>query len=251
MKIQILSDLHREFGSTAIPKVDADLIILAGDIAVKQNAIPWLREFCADTPTVYICGNHEFYGDKLPKVAQRIESMTSGTNIHLLENDYFSINGWFIYGCTLWTDLNLFGDWRLGSALVAHHMNDYKRIRNSDRGYRRLSPHDTRMIHLLSLQKMSKFFETHDPARTVIVTHHAPSVRSLPANQQNEPISTAYASHLDDFITEHQPHLWIHGHIHISSDYHIGVTRVIANPQGYPSAKNHQFDPQMTIIIHR
>ena len=179
MKIQILSDLHREFGSTAIPKVDADLIILAGDIAVKQNAIPWLREFCADTPTVYICGNHEFYGDKLPKVAQRIESMTSGTNIHLLENDYFSINGWFIYGCTLWTDLNLFGDWRLGSALVAHHMNDYKRIRNSDRGYRRLSPHDTRMIHLLSLQKMSKFFETHDPARTVIVTAPTAYLASL------------------------------------------------------------------------
>ena len=83
MKIQILSDLHREFGSTAIPKVDADLIILAGDIAVKQNAIPWLREFCAGTPTVYISGNHEYYVDKLPKVAQCIESMTSVTNIHL------------------------------------------------------------------------------------------------------------------------------------------------------------------------
>lgn len=40
MKIRILSDLHREFGPTEIPQSEADLIILAGDIATKQNALP-------------------------------------------------------------------------------------------------------------------------------------------------------------------------------------------------------------------
>ncbi|HAL72548.1 MAG TPA: hypothetical protein DCP71_12335 [Verrucomicrobiales bacterium] len=48
MRIRILSDLHQEFGATEIPREDCDLILLAGDIATKQNALPWIREFTGD-----------------------------------------------------------------------------------------------------------------------------------------------------------------------------------------------------------
>gem|GEM_PF-3141118 len=77
MRIQMLSDLHREFGATDIPKLDSDLIILAGDISTKQNSLPWVREFCGTTPTACVCGNHEFYGDKLPKLTGQLQAATN------------------------------------------------------------------------------------------------------------------------------------------------------------------------------
>ena len=249
MRIRVLSDLHREFGPTDIPKLDADVIILGGDIATKQNALPWIREFTDDTPTAYVCGNHEFYGDKLPRVTERLTEMTDGSHIHILEDSFFNVGSWHIYGCTLWTDMALIEDWQSGAALAAGVMNDYKRVRNSARGYKRPSPRETRQIHLLSIQRMGEFFQSHDPARTVVVTHHAPSLLSLPLRRREEPISCAYASRLDDFTLRHQPPLWNHGHIHHSNDYCIGATRVVANPQAYPDDPNPSFDPRLIIEL--
>lgn len=265
MKIRILSDLHREFlradgrrprsngrspeAATAIPRCEADVIVLAGDVATKQNGLNWIREFCGTTPTVYICGNHEFYGDQLPRVTERLKEATAGTNIHVLEDDSLEIGGWQIFGCTLWTDLALHGDWHAGAALAGGTMNDYKRVRNSARGYQRLLPKDTRQIHERSVEALAEFLGRHDAAKTIVVTHHAPSARSLPERFQADPLSCAYASHLDEFILRHQPHLWVHGHIHESSDYLIGKTRVIANPQGYPEAVNPGFLPGLVLEV--
>ena len=43
-----------------------------------------------------------------------------------------------------------------------------------------------------------------------------------------------YASNLSEFILNHpEIVLWIHGHMHLPSDYLVGTTRVVANPRGY------------------
>lgn len=249
MRIRILSDLHREFGPTDIPKLDADLIVLAGDIATKTNGLEWIRSFAGDIPTAYICGNHEFYGAKFPQVREKLQDLTKDTNIHVLEDSFFELNGWFIYGCTLWTDLALHGDWKTGAAEVKQGMNDYKRIRNSAKGYRRLTPEDTRLTHHMSLQRLADFFKNHDPRKTIVVTHHAPSALSLEEELRADPMSCAYASHLDEFIKTHSPRLWIHGHLHHSNDYWIGETRIISNPQGYPDEINSGINWLMSVTL--
>lgn len=137
----------------------------------------------------------------------------------------------------------------IDGALAGEQMNNCKRVRNSQKGYRKLLPVDTRAAHLASVKKLAAFFETHDPRRTVVVTHHAPSILSLPERRRAELISCAYASHLDDLIRRHQPTLWVHGHIHHSIDYWIGRTRVVANPQGYPEKVNPGFQPGMVVIL--
>lgn len=249
MLIRILSDLHREFGPSPIPYVDADLIILAGDIDTKLNGVPWITGLCGDTPAAIVCGNHEFYGAELPGIRQKLARAFQGTGIHVLEDEHFAIGGWHIYGCSLWTDLALHGDWRDGEITADQVMNDYKKIRNSSKGYRRLQARDTRNIHLMSVARMEKFFGDHDPAKTIIVTHHAPSALSLAPDRRERSISCAYASHLDDFILKHQPALWVHGHIHHSNDYTIGRTRIISNPQGYPQEINPNFRSDFTIRL--
>ena len=249
MRVRLLSDLHREFGATEIPRLDADLIILAGDISTKQNALGWIFDFCGNIPTVYVCGNHEFYGDKLPRVTERLRERTLGTNIHVLENQSVSVDGWSIFGCTLWTDMALTGDWEYGCEVAGDVMNDYKRIRNSARGYKRLTPRDTRLLHMMSVRAIEHFLVENDPQKSIIVTHHAPSILSLPESRRDKTISSAYASRMESLIKKFKPALWIHGHIHHSYDYMIGHTRIVANPQGYPDEPNEDFDPALILEI--
>lgn len=66
---------------------------------------------------------------------------------------------------------------------------------------------------------------------TVVVTHHAPSAKSV-----GVPITAAdaaFASDLEETVLRHRPSLWVHGHIRWHSDYVFGDTRVSANPRGY------------------
>lgn len=70
--------------------------------------------------------------------------------------------------------------------------------------------------------------------KDVVLTHHAPSPRSIPPKFQGDPLNCAFASDLDALVMESKALLWVHGHIHSQSDYQIGSTRVVANPRGYP-----------------
>jgi Icc-related predicted phosphoesterase len=249
MRIHVVSDLHQEFGSIDVPAVDCDCIVLAGDVSTKRNGLVWILKRFPEIPVIYICGNHEFYGEKLPRLTERLREEARGTNVHFLENESVTINGVHFFGCTLWTDMALQGDWLMGAAEANTVMNDYKRVRNSSLGYRKLSARDTRLVHLGSLDAMRQFFASHDPKHSVVVTHHAPSIRSLPERRHSKLVSCAYASHLDEFVLEHQPRLWIHGHIHHNSDYLIGETRVLANPRAYPDKPNRGFIPDLTVDV--
>ena len=57
MRIHVLSDLHLEFGPIDLPKVEADLVVLAGDIHVKLNGIRWIRDNLPETPVIYVAGS--------------------------------------------------------------------------------------------------------------------------------------------------------------------------------------------------
>jgi predicted phosphodiesterase len=76
MRIHILSDLHLEFGPIDLPPTPADLVILAGDIHLKLNGVRWIRHQFPDTPVIYLAGNHEYYGDKLPGLLDKIRAET-------------------------------------------------------------------------------------------------------------------------------------------------------------------------------
>jgi predicted phosphodiesterase len=249
VRLHVISDLHQEFGEVEVSDVDCDCVIVAGDASTKHQGLEWILRHFRKVPVIYICGNHEYYGEKLPSLTEKLKERAAGTNVHFLENDSVTIDGIHFFGCTLWSDLALHGDWRIGALVVEAMMNDYKRIRNSDHGYRHLRGIDTRALHMESLAAMRTFFSTHDPRNSVVVTHHAPSAKSLPDYRLRDALSCGYASHLDSFIEEHQPQLWIHGHIHHSQYYRIGKTRILTNPRGYPDEPNPGFIPNLAITV--
>jgi len=85
---------------------------------------------------------------------------------------------------------------------------------------------------------------------TVVITHHAPSPRSIAGKFRGNPLNPAFASNLEPIIVAHQPVLWIHGHMHDSFDYRISKTRVVCNPRGYfPNELNPAFDPNFVIQL--
>jgi hypothetical protein len=85
---------------------------------------------------------------------------------------------------------------------------------------------------------------------TVVVTHHLPSLRSVPERFKNDRLSAAFASHLDELVAASGTDLWCHGHTHSSCDYVIGTTRVLCNPRDYDDfAVNPRFDPGLTAEV--
>lgn len=249
MRIRILSDLHNEFGAYELPDVPCDCIIFAGDVDCKAEGLRWIRERYRDVPVLYVLGNHEYYDEKWPRLPEKLRAKAEGTNIEILEDREFTIGGIHFFGCTLWTDMALFGDWHLGAMEASAQMNDYKKIRNSSFHFARITPKDTRLIHLRSLEKLRTFLTTHDPRNSVVITHHAPSQQSLPDAAREELLSCAYTSNLDSLIHEYSPRVWIHGHIHQSQDYYIGNTRILSNPRGYPHRSNPHFSPSMVLSM--
>jgi len=131
-------------------------------------------------------------------------------------------------------------------------MNDFDRIRIRDPllgEARRLEPQDQLLLHEVSRIFLGDELGKHFDGITIVMTHHAPSLRSLPPGHRRDPLTPAYASDLEHLIERFRPALWVHGHVHSSSDYVIGGTRVICNPRGYADEPNASFDSQLVIEL--
>lgn len=249
MKLLVLSDLHLEFGPFEVDAGDADVVILAGDIHLKTRGVEWAKETFPNQPVVMVLGNHEYYGDKYPNLLEKAKIAARDSNVRVLENDAIEIHGVRFLGCTLWTDLRLLGDPRLAGYFCQQEMTDFKKIRVAPR-YSKLSPVTMTQIHEKSLSWLRTQLQTPYSGKTVVVTHHAPSARSVAAAHREELTSAAYASHLDDVVATSSASLWVHGHLHNSSDYTLGATRVICNPLGYsPDELNPNFKANCVVEV--
>ena len=248
MNLQILSDLHIELDPFDIDCSDADVVVLAGDTHVGMKGVQWVMNNITEIPVIYILGNHEYYRNTYPKLIKKLKELTRGTNIHVLENDSVKIDDVTFSGCTLWTNFELFGDPVYTGMECQGRMTDYRLIKREP-GYSKMRSKDTALINRLSVYWLKNNYPDNKGHKNVIVTHHAPSPRSLPEGYEEDIIHAAYASRLDDLVEELAPELWIHGHVHRSLDYVIGKTRVIVNPRGYPFEENEDFDPWLRVEI--
>jgi Icc-related predicted phosphoesterase len=248
MKLQILSDLHIEFAPYEIVDTDADVVILAGDIHLGDKGFKWVYDNIKGKEVIYVLGNHEFYKAATPRLIEKLRIKSKGTNIHVLENDSVSINGVRFLGCTLWTDFQLMGKMDISLALAKLHMNDYEKIRLSPL-YKKIQPSFTVVWHKQSKSWLKKEIEKCEETNIVVVTHHAPSIYSIPEKDRNDPLRATYASNMDKFVSSSKVTLWIHGHIHTAFDYYIGNTRIICNPLGYPDKLKKGFNPALTVEL--
>ena len=60
MRIHLLSDLHLEFEPFEPPAMDADVVVLAGDIHIKGRGVDWAVETFSCL-VLYTPGNTQYY----------------------------------------------------------------------------------------------------------------------------------------------------------------------------------------------
>jgi Icc-related predicted phosphoesterase len=262
MKIHVMSDLHLEVASMSPiyrpPK--CDVVVLAGDISNGSQegglkGINWAsRTF--DVPVVMVAGNHEGYGAssiqrQYKYMLKRAEELRdAGKEIHFLQDGYVEIKGRRFIGSTLWTNFNLDGNRPFHMATAHLYMNDYHRIR-MEPNYRKL---DTQWVAEAFMESRD-FIKAACREGDIVVTHHAPSPKSIGEKFAGDNLNPLYASDLEEFIIDLKPALWCHGHMHSSSDYLVGSTRVVANPRGYAQpflpeeAENKGFDSQFVVKV--
>jgi predicted phosphodiesterase len=231
-----------------IPDTNADVVVLAGDVAVGPRGLDWIRQRFANRSVVYVLGNHEFYHHNLPCLTELLKREADGSHIHVLENSSVELAGFTFLGCTLWTDFAVRHNAQRDMAKAEGRINDYRLI-HFGTADRVLSPQDTVRIHAQSVAWLKSELAWHDPAQTIVVTHHAPSPRSEAPGYVNGPLSPSFVSDLGALIEQSRIPLWIHGHTHHNADYRIGVTRVLTNQRGYPREACADFDPGLVIEI--
>ncbi|MDQ8181882.1 metallophosphoesterase [Pelagicoccus sp. SDUM812005] len=250
MKIQVLSDLHIEQGAYDFVDAGVDLVVLAGDIHRQTEGVDWAISEIRDKPVLYVLGNHEYYSDRFPGLVDDCRSLSDGTNVKVLEREGVEFDGYRFFGATLWTDFGLYGKAGQHARYARVTMNDYRVIRNNKTG-RGLEPRETIRCYNETVAKLSDFLDTGDLSRSIVITHHLPSFRSVHRSRKGDPLSAAFASRLDRLIELKGPSVWIHGHNHDCLDYTIGKTRVYSNQRGYPGeeVRMGRFDGLATIDL--
>ena len=233
MKIHVLSDLHTELADFEPPSVEADVVVLAGDIGVGVGGIDWAAKRILKKPIIYVPGNHEYYNYDISLTGD-LRSRTPSSNVHVLNDETLVVGGVRFLGCTLWTDFRLFGDDQSGPARECARgaMDDFKLIKN---GSRLFTPEDSEELHEKSKAWLTDTLRQRFKGPTVVITHHLPALPSVAEQFSTDPLSPAFASKLEPMIQEYRPDLWIHGHSHIPCDYSLFGTRVVSNPRGYPN----------------
>ena len=245
MKLYIVSDLHNEFETFEPTKLEYDVAILAGDIHVGVAGIEWIKNKLANRQVIYVPGNHEYYNHTIPNLTNILRAATKNTNINLLDNSSVKIGDIVFLGCTLWTDMRLFNNPTIAGFQVERCMADFEAIRIHP-PYRKLRWTDYAKFNLDSVKWLKQQFKQHKNEKIVVVTHHAPSIKSVHEKYINDVVSAAFASNIDELVAESEAIYWIHGHMHNVFSYNIEKTLVICNPKGYPN-ENPQFNSDLIL----
>jgi Icc-related predicted phosphoesterase len=257
MKVKILSDLHIEDCSACqvYPVGTGDVLILAGDIlnakhfktdGYKKEVYNNFLNSCSDNyeKVIYVMGNHEYYGYNYESTPSVIKQNLP-KNIFLLNNEILHHNGWHFIGLTFWTNFNNENPIEMFDA--QRIMNDYRSIRIGS-NYRKLNPSDTLKAHKSSMNFLKSALQLAGD-NVFVVSHHAPSNRSIPEVFKDSDINGAYCNNLDEFIMDNPKiKYWIHGHCHNFFDYSIEQCRVLCNPYGYPG-QNTRFSENLELML--
>lgn len=217
-----------------------DLVVMAGDISNGLRGIVYADQVAKflGAPVAYVAGNHEFYYNDMARLLPALPSAAEHTSgrVKFLENTVMSYDfagqRLHVLGCTLWTDYALHGHVPASMRAAGRSMNDHAFIR---RGGDLFRPEDALARHEDSRRWLHKTLaglrRTDPDAKTLIVTHHAPSAAVLGA--RTGLIAPAYSSGLLEEFAPLQPNAWIHGHTHFRHDSFESGIRLVSAPRGY------------------
>lgn len=251
------------------PEMDSDLdtaFIVAGDIWLEGRFVlrlnsegdSWIKKMSRQFKyVIVVLGNHDYWDRNILDEPKRLKAAIADqglTNVFLLENDVVVLDQVKFVGSTLWTDYNKHDNYTMMAACnPVTQYKDYQYIKFGA-NYRKIKPQDIYQIHSQSACFLFQNVKRDNPEQKVIVvTHMAPSSQSI-APKYREPkwkeLNYLYYTSLENRILEEGQDIdyWFHGHMHHTTQYHIGHPIVILNARGHGIENNH-FDMQLRIEL--
>lgn len=251
MRIHYMSDLHLEAQGFPARMPEGDVLVIAGDLChaccfeadaadgynIKQRdrvlpVIDAARKNFAHV--LLIAGNHEHYGSVLDETVPKLRRGLPGVTV--LDNDAVDIGPVRFFGATLWTDFK--GRSAAGMDAVRKRCGEFFFVKMRDRDpegretLRKFRPEDALAAFDVARDSLRSCLATGKP--TVVISHHAPSLKGLNPHHASGDLDAAYASDLDAMIEalDTVP-VWIHGHTHIRRRYKIGRTEIRTDARGF------------------
>jgi predicted phosphodiesterase len=234
MKLQLLSDLHMEMSGFALKESQSDAVILAGDINVGTQGLKWAIEEAQahQKPIFYVAGNHEFYKQEYWSLIDEMRALAETQPlVHFMERDEVIIKGVRFLGTTLWTDYRSTGkaDQAYNMKILQQALNDHFLIKFGEELFK---PEHALALHGKAVawleQKLAEPFD----GRTVVITHHGPSLKCEHPQFGNNTIGSGFISDLDHLVKKAD--IWCYGHTHCCVDTTVGKCRLLSNQKGYP-----------------
>lgn len=239
MKIQYCSDLHLEFPQNSKfmeehPLIPAgEVLILAGDILPFElhKSQKAFIDFVADNfeMVCWIPGNHEYYGYDVAKIPNPLNEKLR-SNVWLLNNQVVTFNSVRFICSTLWSKINV------ANALdIQRNISDFFSI--SWQGKKFTTGHFNQ-LHSQSVGFLEKALKEIDVKKSIVITHHVPTLFNYPSKYRNSPLNDAFATELYDLIHDSGARYWIYGHHHCNvPEFKVGQTTLLTNQMGYVQLK--------------
>lgn len=259
MKFRIISDLHigeywHPFELEVMEDEKNTVLLIAGDAGEQVEAVEDIQKYCDRFQEVLcVMGNHEYCRGNMVETVPKIEQAVNRPNFKILDMGCVDYGSVVVIGATLWTDIANEDPLMMMSA--KDFMLDYKCIRLGPKPNNRLitSAYTVNLHrqHLEYIKAMVSIIKD-TGKKILIMTHHAPSSESVGERFIGHSSNAYFHSNLDEYIMDQPIDVWVHGHMHNSSDYKIGNTRVICNPRGYQSSyceEKTNFNSTLTIEL--
>ena len=255
VRLQVLSDLYLDHDPCPLPHLAAgvDAVVVAGNTAAgTSTSFALLRTaFPRPVPLVVVLGNLEFHGRPIGRERSMARRLALDYGITILDDTSAIVAGLRFVGSTLWTDYTLGKSSRQPEIMhAASSMEDHQRISLLREPWIRFTPYDALALHHASRRFLTNALADREGIETVVVTHHAPSLRGLPADHDRRLLDGCLASDLDGMIAASGVGLWVHGHGDRACDIDIAGTRVVSNPRGR-GRNTRGFDPMFIVEVPR
>lgn len=241
-----MSDLHLEMRGYDLSEfhlMDAELVILAGDIGMGTQGMEWAQT-TFKCPVIYLAGNHEYYHCNLWVTRAALIQSSSQNHIYFLDCNSVVIGDVRFVGATIWTDFNLRGEMMRDVCMreAQRYMNDFRLITTPDGP---LTPAYTTQLHQVARDYIRQVVaESAEPV--VVITHHSPSDVTTSPKYALNLLTAAFCSNADDLM---DPKIlaWICGHTHHSGIWLSRGVPILSNQLGYPRELGTGFRPGLTI----
>lgn len=269
MRIHYLSDLHLESQDWSRPLPGGDVLVIAGDLcharcfnapdtdrhAVAQRdrvarfADAAVKQFAR---VVLVLGNHDHYDGVFQDTAALLAQHLPG--ITVLDDAATEIGDIRVFGTTLWADFE--GGNAEAMKRAAKGCGEFFFVKMRTDGaagapLARFRPPEALVAHRKARAALEAFLAVPTTRKTVVVSHHAPSLKGLNPLHAGNGLDGAFATPLDALIEGSGICTWIHGHTHIQRRYRIGDTTVLANCRGFEArdAAARSFSPDVHVDI--